>query len=237
MTVVDMTLFIVSAIAFSIAILILMLFLGLWTYKDAQVKSDQSPVLWVLVVLLVPNFLGLVVYLLVGRSKKQHPAPGSFKKPLVTFAILTVLTFVVFIGSAINFALTEGGLGHWPTTGYTRGVMIDAFGNARRGTFFNLNSNHRDQEWNLSVGRGNGTVQISPRLNESELAQIYVVGNTMGGEVFLQLEQNGRVEEFHVTEFSGLLDVTGFTPGRIRMTASLESAEEVSLTVSWHGER
>ena len=232
-----MALFIISAIAFSIAILILMLFLGLWTYKDAQVKSDQSPALWVLVVLLVPNFLGLVVYLLVGRSKKQHSAPGSFKKPLVTFAILTGLTFVVFIGSAINFAMTEGGFGGNITSRYVRGTMIDAFGNARRGTFFNLNSNHRSQEWNLSVGRGNGTIQISPRLNENELAQVYVVGNTGEGEVFLQLEQNGRVEEFHVTEFSGLLDVTGFTPGRIRMIASLESAEDVNLTVSWHGAR
>ena len=59
-----MSLFISSAIAFGIAAAVLMLFLGLWTYKDALAKSDQSPVLWVLVVLLVPNFLGLVVYLL-----------------------------------------------------------------------------------------------------------------------------------------------------------------------------
>jgi len=231
-----MGLFISSAIAFSFATVALLLFLGLWTYKDAMVKSDQSPVLWVLVVLLVPNFLGLVVYLLVGRTKKQYPAPGSFKKPLVTFAILTGITFVVFIGSAVHFAMTEGGLGHWPVSGYVRGTMIDAFGNARRGTFFSLHSNHRNQEWNLSVGRGNGTIQISPRLDESELAQIYVVGHARGGEVFLQFEQNGRVEELHVAEFSGLLDLTGFAPGRIRMIASLESAEDVRLTVSWHGE-
>jgi hypothetical protein len=231
-----MGLFISSAVAFGVVTMVLMLFLGLWTYKDALVMSDQSPALWVLVVLLVPNFLGLVVYLLVGRTKKQHPAPGSFKKPLIAFAILTALAFVVFIGSAINFSMTEGGFGGNRTARYVSGTMVDAFGNARRGTFFSLNASHRNQEWNLSVGRGNGTIQISPRLSEAELAQIYVAGNASRGEVFLQLEQDGRVAEFHVTEFGGILDVTGFAPGRIRMIASLENAEDVRLVVSWHGE-
>ena len=235
MVVVDMTLFIVSAVAFGIVTVVLMLFLGLWTYKDAQVKSDQSPVLWVLVVLLVPNFLGLVVYLLVGRTRKQNPAPGNFRKPLITFAILTGITFVIFIGSAINFAISESGFGNTVTSRYSRGMMVDAFGNARRGTFFGLNSRNINQEWNLTVTRGNGTIRISPNLSENDLAQIYVTGNTGVGEVFLQLEQNGRVKEVNVTEFSGSVDTTGFEPGRIRMIALLENAEDVQLTVTWHG--
>jgi len=229
-----MVLLVSSAIALGVVVAVLMLFLGLWTYKDAMVKSDQSPALWVLVVLLIPNFLGLVVYLLVGRTKKQHPAPGSFKKPLIAFAVLTGLTFVVFIGSAVNFAITEGG--HFTTTSrYVSGTMIDAFGNARRGRFLGLSASHRNQEWNLSVVRGNGSVQISPRLNDDELAQIYVVGYAGEGEIFLRLEQDGMVEEFHITQFSGLLDITGFTPGRVRMIAVLENAEDVWLNVSWRG--
>ena len=168
-----MGLFITSAVVFGISTMVLMLFLGLWTYKDAQVKSEQSPVLWVLVVLLVPNFLGVVVYLLVGRTKKQYPAPGNFKKPLIAFAVITVLSFVAFIGSTIHFAISEGNMGgQWSTAGYSRGVMIDVFGNARRGTFFGLSSSHRNREWNVSANRGNGTLQISPQLSGNELAQI-----------------------------------------------------------------
>jgi len=208
-----------------------MLFLGLWTYKDAQVKTDQSPVLWVLVVLLVPNFLGLVVYMLVGRTNKQAQAPGAYKKPMLAFAALTVVTFFVFIGSAIGFAFQGGG--DWAASGYQRGVMIDAFGNARRGTFFGMSTSHRNNEWRVSVVRGNGTIQISPRLDEAQIAQLRVAGEAGGGEIFLRIEQDGRMEEFHVTDFDGTLDLTGFSPGRIRMTLELEHASDVRIAVSW----
>ena len=228
-----MTLFIFSAVAWALAALVLMAFLGLWTYKDAQVKSDHSPVLWVLVVLLVPNFLGLVVYLLVGRTNKQKPAPGTFKTPLLIFVALTVITFALFIGSAVRFAVEEGG--NWSTTGYQRGVMIDAFGNARRGTFFGLSTNRRNEEWRVTAVRGNGFIQTSPRLDESQLAQLYVNGHASEGEIFLRLEQDGRVEEVHITEFSGAIDASDFTPGRVRMIVLFEHARDVRVRVSWSG--
>jgi len=228
-----MTLFISSAIAWAIAILVMMAFLGLWTYKDAQVKSEHSPVLWVLVVLLVPNFLGLIVYLLVGRTNKQKPAPGTFKTPLIIFAALTVITFALFIGSAVRFAIEEGG--NWSTAGYQRGIMIDAFGNARRGTFFGLSTNRRDGEWRVAAIRGNGSIQTSPRLNESQLSQLHVSGHASEGEIFLRLEQDGQVEEMHITQFSGAIDASGFTPGRVRMIVLFDHARDVRVTVSWAG--
>jgi len=37
-----------------------------WTYSDAQTKSDQPAFLWAIVVFLAP-LLGIVLYLLLGR--------------------------------------------------------------------------------------------------------------------------------------------------------------------------
>lgn len=39
-----------------------------WTYQDAKTNSSQSAALWALVVFFAP-FLGLVLYLLVGRDR------------------------------------------------------------------------------------------------------------------------------------------------------------------------
>ncbi|ARS88897.1 PLDc N-terminal domain-containing protein [Natrarchaeobaculum aegyptiacum] len=40
----------------------------IWTYQDATERSDQSPTLWALAVVLAPP-LGVVLYLLLGRTR------------------------------------------------------------------------------------------------------------------------------------------------------------------------
>jgi len=77
--------------------------LGCWTYSDAKARSDK-PEIWTLIVLLVPNFIGLIIYLLVGRTKKAESADTAGKKffiPLIVFGGLTALTFIATIVSAI----------------------------------------------------------------------------------------------------------------------------------------
>jgi len=43
--------------------------LVIWTYKDAQKNSNQSEVLWALVVFFAP-LLGIVLYFLLGRENR-----------------------------------------------------------------------------------------------------------------------------------------------------------------------
>ena len=76
------------------------IFLGLWVYHDAKDRSEQSPALWVLVVLLLSNMLGLVIYLLVGRNKPGGVSSGRYKKAAIigaVFAVLAVPVFVVYV--------------------------------------------------------------------------------------------------------------------------------------------
>jgi hypothetical protein len=226
-----MDLFFLSLIAFIVFVLALMVSLGLWTYKDAKVKSDQSPALWVLVVLLVPNFLGIVIYLLVGRTKKDVPAPGDFKKTLITFAVLAGLAFVVFISSTVRFMFIESSGDR--ASSFQSSFMSDAFGNVRSGTFVGFSSNRRDNEWRISAARSNGFIRISPRLDENALARLSITGNSGEGEIFLRLEQNEQAEEININEYNGPIDTSGFSPGLIRMTLLFESARDVRLTVSW----
>ncbi len=54
------------ALLVSLAFLVAHLALIVWTYSDAQSRSDHSPVLWALVVFFAP-LLGVVLYLILGR--------------------------------------------------------------------------------------------------------------------------------------------------------------------------
>ena len=75
--------------------------LGLWVYHDATERTDE-PVLWTLLVLLIPTFIGLIIYLLAGRDKTKT-STGRYKKPLIIFAICLVLMVVFFVVSLVYF--------------------------------------------------------------------------------------------------------------------------------------
>jgi len=92
-----------SAGIFVFSILALLTMLGCWTYSDAKIRSGK-PEIWVLIVLLVPNFIGLIIYLLIGRTKESEgpkPPGNKFFKPLAAFGILTILAFAAVMTFAI----------------------------------------------------------------------------------------------------------------------------------------
>lgn len=53
----------------SIAVLAMVVLLGIWTYRDAKLKG-LNPILWTAVVLLVPGYIGLILYLIVRTDAK-----------------------------------------------------------------------------------------------------------------------------------------------------------------------
>jgi len=100
-----MAFFIVGLVSFVLAFFCAMTILGMWVYEDAKIKSDQQPVLWVLIVLLVPNLIGLVIYLLVGRTNKDAQSPGTYKTPLIIAAVCFLISIGLFVGGLIHFSV------------------------------------------------------------------------------------------------------------------------------------
>ena len=93
--IIGMTVFILSAIMFMVS-------LGLWTYADAKVKSNDGPLLWTLVVLLGSFPIGLIIYLVAGR-KKPEKSPGKFKTLLIVSSVCYALSFVLYMISLVVF--------------------------------------------------------------------------------------------------------------------------------------
>ncbi|MCL1987233.1 MAG: hypothetical protein FWG64_04585 [Firmicutes bacterium] len=235
-----MNLFLISGLIAAGATLIMLVFLALWTYHDAKVKSEQSPILWAAVAVFISNFLGIIIYLLIGRTKKDVPAPGKFKIPLIASIVLFIISFV-FMGIVGIFSIFDIGIGegNMAVANRSGGFMQDIFGNMNSGSFRNLRTSRGNANWQITVGSGNGFIQISPQLTLSEIENLSVSGSANGG-VILQLEQDNigytiilptNVDDG--TMVVDNLDTADFVAGRVRMRMYFEQAENVDLLVSW----
>ena len=85
---IGVTMFVLSAMGFMIS-------LGLWTYADAKVKSQDNPAVWTLIVLAAGFPVGFIIYLVAGRTKAEK-SPGKFKKLLIASAACFIVSIPVF---------------------------------------------------------------------------------------------------------------------------------------------
>lgn len=205
-------LLVTSSIAFVIC-------LGLWTYEDAKVKSEHPPSLWVLVVLLVPNLVGLIIYLLIGRTNKQTPSPGKYSKIAIASAIGLALGLAVFISGILHF------------------IRIDhpgQYGARQVGHFSAQENNLQNGVWTISAGRANGYSRRSPELNEAEQSNFQITSRNSSGSITLRIEQGQQLETIDIpNSFEGFIDLSAFEPGRMIIAAEFHEAEDVSLTIRW----
>lgn len=73
------------AIVFSIVLIVFFafsfkIFLCLFIYSDAKERSD-NPLLWAVVVFFVPDFIGLLLYFIIGRKKMVACPACSARMP------------------------------------------------------------------------------------------------------------------------------------------------------------
>ncbi|MCL1989216.1 MAG: PLDc N-terminal domain-containing protein [Firmicutes bacterium] len=92
-----------AMVAFLLISLAVAILLAIWVYKDAKVKSQQPPILWSFVVFLF-SWLGLIVYLVVGRKNKILPPPKTAKKPLIAAVVVWAISLVVFVAEFVDSA-------------------------------------------------------------------------------------------------------------------------------------
>ncbi|MDO5714148.1 MAG: hypothetical protein Q4Q07_06905 [Tissierellia bacterium] len=57
-------------VIFGLFVMIIPLLIGIWTYKDAK-RYGENPILWALIVIFVPNFIGLILYFLMVRRNPK----------------------------------------------------------------------------------------------------------------------------------------------------------------------
>jgi hypothetical protein len=212
-----MLLLVISVGVFVLALAGFVTMLGLWTYADAKVRTDR-PAVWTLIVLLVPNLLGLVIYLLVGRTKMKR-SEGRFKRPLIAFAVGFVLASGLMIGGCVNLLMTDGGdLPTWS------GVSIGRV------------ENYWDRQWTVSFKASGEEMSKTFSLSDEELAAFRVTGNCDSGRLYLRISQGEIATIVDISDsFNGPVDLSAFQAGKLKLLILNDEAKNASIVVSWQG--
>jgi len=199
--------------------------LFLWTYRDAQVKSEQSASAWALAALLIPNAMGFVAYLLIGRTKKDVPAPGTHKKKLIASLVVFVISIVFFVFGTLYLAHGDWGFG--------------GIGTMNSGVWFGRTVNARGEQWAERVRRGNGISRRTVTLSQVQLDNFHVDSTNEEGLLYLRMEQT----DTHGTRTFSEIDISGnfhsyvyfpgFEPGRVRMTLVYDSVRHSQTIITW----
>ena len=58
-------------IYYSIFRILSIVFIGVWTYRDAKNKNNKDYIIWTIVSMIVPYYLGVLLYILVGRKTSK----------------------------------------------------------------------------------------------------------------------------------------------------------------------
>ncbi|MCL2372096.1 MAG: PLD nuclease N-terminal domain-containing protein [Defluviitaleaceae bacterium] len=210
-----MATFVVSIIVFAASILAFYAFMGLWVYHDAKEKSDHPAWLWIIVVLFINNFVGLILYLIIGRNKKDVVASGRFKKLAIASAIGLALGTAFFTVETVRFS-TSANAQH-----------------RQIGSFAAVEDTLRNGVWQVSAQRASGSISLSPQLTYEELQQFYVRGSIGSGRVTLQVGQGNNYFIVDITNTAQRVDLSGLQPGRVSLELLFENAENVSVNTSW----
>jgi hypothetical protein len=210
-----MLLFAISVVLFLATLAGFVTMLGLWTYADAKIRTDK-PVAWTLIVLLVPNLLGLIIYLLVGRTK-MGTSTGKFKNPSIAFAVCFVLAAGLLTGSFVNLMATDGtGLSAW------NGVSIGKV------------ENYWNRQWTVSFKTSGETLTKTVNLSDDDMAAFHVIGNCDSGKLYFRISQGETAKTVDISDFfNESLDLSEFQVGRVKLAIYNDEAKNASISVSW----
>jgi hypothetical protein len=188
----------------------LFVFVGLWVYTDAKRRGNQ-PITWTLIALFIPNFMGLLLYLLMGRKTKVNGFTNKFKVPLIATAlvfVISVSSFIFYIATAHEIPVFEG---------VSIGMITNNTGN----------------EWNVSFKSSGEVLRRTIRFRDEQLNNLYVSANCEQGNMFLVVIQNDTVKAVNISKFEGRLDLNEFEPGKVRFMITNDSAKNASISMKW----
>jgi hypothetical protein len=206
--------FIIGIILLLVSLACVEVFIGVWTYRDAKVRSNR-PVLWTVCAVLVPDCLGLVMYLLVGRTlPRPVPKPrNGFFKGAIAGGVGVVLAIAIMGASALTDA---GGLA--------------AFG----GVDVGVTQNNIGSEWQMSFHTSSGTHTRTVNMSAQDLEDFTAQGTCASGNVYLYIIQGGQCTTVDLTNRTAApVDLSAYTPGAVVLMQTNTNAQDASFNLRW----
>jgi hypothetical protein len=196
-----------SAAVALLLVLLAMVGLGIWTYRDAKSHGLEAG-MWTLIVVLVPNFIGLLLYFLIGRKQQQTLCPScgsktqqgkpycsncgaaiaqggvslttsknNSKKPLVFALTCVVLTFVLMIFAFVASVYAQ------PEMFTSKSITIGQFETMRPGV------------WKLSFWYLNGEKSRAINIKNGTPSALNISAKVEKGTVEMGITVDGKEEK------------------------------------------
>lgn len=88
--------------------------------------------------------------------------------------------------------------------------------------------------WKTTASKINGYCRVDKTFDSDNLATFHVNGTNNGGKVFLIMSQGDIERTIEITgEYDKKIDMSEFTPGRVRLRLDFENAEDIHILISW----
>lgn len=250
---ITMTLMLCIALGVMLLALVSIVLVAVWVYRDAKSRGLEAWV-WTLVVVLVPSFIGLLLYFLVGRKETRRPCPSCAKQVperstfcgycgaqmpeegptapkkspgkgmLIAGLVCIVLTIVLGFGAIFGLAFADG-----------------AFEDA---DFFSVSTvymeNNWGDKWEVKFHYTNKTPDSSFRMGDDGPDTLYFEGKCEEGPLTLRVWQGDVERTFDLSggdEVEGSLDLSVFGPGKVRMELDNQRGEGTNVEFEAHWEK
>lgn len=214
--------------------LLVMILIGTWVYKDAKQRGLPAG-MWTLLVVMSGNFIGLILYLLIGR-KQEHiicnhcGAPtsnqGNFcpvcgekvsvgtpviktNKRLLFACIACIVMVFLALGLCLRFYMTADGFAFGRRSSY---YTAGPSGSAKT-----VKERSSGDTWDVSFEKASAGYTFKKRYNASSAPKSLSVDIQADGDVQLIIMQNGVVIDEIIGEGSHRYDLSGFEVGEIEM--------------------
>lgn len=216
------------------------IFLGLWTYRDAQNRGLNAK-LWTLIVILGPSGIGILLYFLVARkqsfiecsncssnisrdSKYCNKCGDSVteikeigKKPTKYLIIGFVVSFIVSMLCFVGFIVTSD------TLEFNSGASL-----------FLVEVNTK-KKWNLSYYKSTSTFSRTIKKEDDTPSTMYIDASCDEGTLGIKIEQGDMEEIIDISNTNGTkkIDLSGFKNGKIKLFLLADECKGVDLEAYW----
>jgi len=230
----------------AIALISILVFLGIWTYKDAKSRGLNAP-LWTLIVILASRspVLGLLIYILIGRRESKITCPEctektsskavycdhcgktidrsrvvpspSAKKWLVAMLAAFLVFIIGFGGGIAVITLNDANPGLFPNTSI--GKVETGFGD----------------KWKLTYYASTETMNKTIYINENGPKSLYFKGACEEGTMMLVVIMGDEIQTFDVsgqTEES-MIDLSQYDTRSVTLQLINSDVENGEFEANW----
>ena len=232
-----------------LALISIVVFLGLWTYRDAKEKGLNA-VLWTLVVVLgSQNLIGLLLYILIGRKNakiicpecsaqtsakakyceqcgkaidpSKLSAPRSAKKWLIAM-LVAFLVFVVGMGSGIAVMVINDAV---PALGenISIGKVETFYGGGYGGS----------GGWKASYASSTETLTRTIKIDENGPKVLYFKGYCAEGNMLLIVKTDNEITTYPVTSWDTDVSIDASKTGSVTLELINSKVKHGEFEARW----